>query len=81
MMIDPHATCAAPIKDKNIIQKSISPFSKGGEGDLKFFLLCHCEERPMQRVNLIESFFPSEEEGFLPDMIRISFIPIPQFNK
>jgi hypothetical protein len=27
------------------IQKSISPFSKGGEGDSCFLLLRHCEER------------------------------------
>ena len=33
--------------------KRISPFQKGGEGDLNIFLLRHGEERPMRRGNLI----------------------------
>ena len=41
--------------------KRISPFQKGGEGDLNIFLLRHCEERPMRRGNLIEPFFHPEE--------------------
>ena len=28
--IDPHATLVAPVEDENTIQKSISPFQKGG---------------------------------------------------
>jgi len=41
--IDPHAAFAAPDDDENKYQGIVSPFRKGGEGDLNLFLLRHCE--------------------------------------
>ena len=49
------------LMEKIPISRQIFPFSKGCKGDLNFFLLRHCEERLMRRVNLIELFFHIEE--------------------
>ena len=37
MRIDPHAAYAAPHEDENAFPGIVSPFSKGGKGDLSFF--------------------------------------------
>jgi len=77
----PSCCIAAPAEDENINMPIKFPLSKRGLGG--FEILPALSLRGAQRRgNLFEPFFPSEEEGvFLPDMIRISFIPIPQFNK
>ena len=34
--MDGHAAFTAPVEDENALQKSITPFQKGGEGDLNY---------------------------------------------
>jgi len=65
---------AAPDEDENIIQKSISPFRKGGEGDLILFLLRHCEERLMRRGNLCYPIYHSNESGVFSQTNRESHL-------
>jgi hypothetical protein len=51
--IDLHATLVAPDEDENTYPGIVSPFSKGGKGDLNYLLFRHSEERLMRRENLI----------------------------
>ena len=60
-LIDSHVTFLVPDDIENTYPRFVSPFRKGGKGDLNFYLLRHCEERPVGRGNLILYFYNDEK--------------------
>jgi len=57
----PSCHIVVPVDDENTYPEIVSPFRKGGEGDLSFFLLGHCEERLVRRGNLCHPVCHYEE--------------------